>query len=63
MTRRYLTVDDLAELLQVSKATLYQWRHLGKGPRAVRMGKHLRWSEDEVTRWCEENTDAQRVVG
>ena len=32
-------------------ATLYQWRHLGTGPRAYRLGKHLRYRQADVEAW------------
>ena len=37
--------------LGVPIATLHQWRYLGRGPAAFRVGKHLRYDPDAVRRW------------
>ncbi|MCA9118409.1 MAG: helix-turn-helix domain-containing protein [Planctomycetaceae bacterium] len=46
-----LTVDQAAELLQVPKATIYDWRSRGllKGC-CRRVGKHLRFFRDHLVR-------------
>jgi excisionase family DNA binding protein len=38
-----MTPDEVAELLRVSKSTLYSWRQHSIGPVGLRMGKHLRY--------------------
>ncbi len=48
---RLWTVDDLSAFLGVPVATLYQWRHKGEGPPAMRLGKHLRFDPDRVRTW------------
>ncbi|WP_354002510.1 helix-turn-helix domain-containing protein [Agromyces larvae] len=40
----YLSVDELAQYLQLSKETIYHWRLEGSGPKATKLGKHLRYS-------------------
>ena len=35
------TIDELAEKLRVSKATIHAWRKRGTAPRAYRIGRHL----------------------
>lgn len=54
----YLTTEELAKYLTVPVATIYQWRHRGTGPRAARLGRHLRWKQTDVDRWIEQRTDA-----
>ncbi len=45
----YLTVKQLAEVLQVPAGTIYRWRHQGTGPRAVRLsGRHVRFRRADV---------------
>jgi len=45
----YLTVKQLAEVLQVPAGTIYRWRHEGDGPRAVRLsGRHVRFRRADV---------------
>lgn len=44
-----LTIDQAAELLDVPKATLYQWRSEGRLTGTVqRVGKHLRFFRDRL---------------
>jgi hypothetical protein len=45
------TVEETARFLRVPKATLYQWRYLGIGPKAGRVGRHLRYDPAEVIAW------------
>lgn len=53
----YMTTEQLAEYLTVPVNTIYQWRHRGTGPRAARVGRHLRWKRTDVDRWVEQQTD------
>ena len=41
-TARALTEREVAELLGLSVATLRAWRHRGKGPRFLRLGRSVR---------------------
>ena len=56
----YLTLDDLAEITAIPKPTLYTWRttHPEKLPRAIKIGRSLRFHPDEVHRWLDELTAA-----
>jgi len=56
--RPLLGVDEVARLLGVPKATLYRWHSLStadapQGPRAFRVGKHLRYTLDDVRSYIE----------
>ncbi len=42
-TTRALTEREVAELLGLSVATLRAWRHRGKGPRFLRLGRSVRY--------------------
>lgn len=57
---KMLTVSDLADRLQVPVQTLYAWRHRGEGPRAVRVGRHLRYRIEDVDAWLAALAEAQR---
>lgn len=48
MTDRLLTPDEVSQYLGVPVATLYRWRYRGEGPRAVRIGRHLRYQPESV---------------
>ena len=41
----------VSRFLGVPVSTLHQWRYLGRGPAAFRVGKHLRYDPDAVRRW------------
>ncbi len=51
---RLLTVEDLAEYLDVPVATVYAWRYRRQGPPGFRVGKHLRFRWSDVERWIED---------
>ncbi len=51
-----LTVEDLAEYLDVPVATVYAWRHRRQGPPGFRVGRHLRFRWSDVERWIDERT-------
>lgn len=55
----YWTCEQLAAHLQVPLATVYRWRHLGTGPRGIRVGKHVRFSPQAVERWIEAQADPE----
>jgi excisionase family DNA binding protein len=47
------TVDELAEFAGVSVTTLYHWRWEGKGPKAIKVGRFLRYPEANIQKWLE----------
>ena len=46
------TIHDVSAYLAVPVRTLYQWRHRGEGPPAIRLGRHLRYDPDSVHNWA-----------
>ena len=50
---RLWTAQDVAAYLSVPLTTLYQWRYLGTGPAAYRVGRHLRYEPAAVQAWLE----------
>ncbi len=44
----WLTPEQLAARWSIPKATLYQWRYKGTGPRSCRLGKHLRYRLSDI---------------
>ncbi|WP_405728859.1 helix-turn-helix domain-containing protein [Streptomyces sp. NBC_01537] len=55
---RYLTPDDIAELFDVPKETVYQWRRKRTGPPGFRIGKHIRYDPAAVQRYTAERMAA-----
>jgi excisionase family DNA binding protein len=51
LPERYLTPDDVAEIFDVPKETVYQWRRKRTGPRGFRVGRHLRYDPDDIRAW------------
>jgi excisionase family DNA binding protein len=47
------TIEDAARYLRVPPGTLYQWRHRRTGPRAFKVGRHLRYDPADVRAWLE----------
>ncbi len=53
-TERRWSIEDVAIYLDVPIETLYAWRKKGYGPRAARIGKHLRYDPNIVRAWFAE---------
>ena len=48
----FLTADETAELLRVSKPTIYRWVHLGYIPHH-KLGGSVRFSRKSIQKWLE----------
>lgn len=54
MMEKLLTPQETAKVLQVSVATLRDWRRKGKGPAASKIsGRTIRYSETVIKDWLE----------
>jgi predicted DNA-binding transcriptional regulator AlpA len=53
ISSRLLSTADVARILVVPVTTLYCWRYKGTGPKAYRIGKHLRYRLADVLAWLE----------
>ena len=47
-TARALTEREVADMLGLSVATLRAWRHRGKGPRFLRLGRSVRYLPSDM---------------
>lgn len=56
---RLLSAREVADWLGIPVATLYGWRHQGKGPRGARVGKYLRYRSTDVVAWFEAQADPE----
>ncbi len=52
-----LSPEDLAEFLHLPVSTIYRWRSTRSGPPGFRIGKHVRFSPEDVARWLESQMD------
>ena len=50
---RLLTVEELSEYLHIPVTTLYDWRVDRIGPKAVKLGRALRYPESCVRAWID----------
>lgn len=57
MGTKLLTPEELAEMLGVSPSTIRWWRSEGRGPRATKVGRLLRYDEADVRAWIEERKE------
>jgi predicted DNA-binding transcriptional regulator AlpA len=53
---RYLTPEDIAEMFDVPKQTVYQWRKKRTGPPGFRVGKYIRYDPAAVHAWALKRT-------
>lgn len=53
----WVSVDDLADELQIPKSTIYGWKSRGLGPTWARVGKHLRARRVDVDAWLDSLTE------
>ena len=52
-----MTVKTLAAWLDIPTSTIYQWRYLGKGPRAYKIEGRVRYRRSDVEAWLESCAD------
>ena len=53
MTRKLITTPEAADRVRRPVGTLRYWRHIGFGPRSVRIGRAVLYDEAEVDAWVE----------
>jgi excisionase family DNA binding protein len=49
-----LTPDDVANMLKIPKSTLYSWRYHRTGPKAVLVGRHLRYRRQDLAEYLDD---------
>lgn len=60
MESEFLSVEQLAALLDVTPATVYGLRYRKDAPPAARIGRELRFRRLDVDRWLERRTEPSR---
>ncbi|MFJ2968528.1 helix-turn-helix transcriptional regulator [Streptomyces collinus] len=55
---RYLNPDDIAEIFDVPKETVYQWRKKRIGPPGFRIGRYVRYDPADVRAYVRSRKDA-----
>jgi excisionase family DNA binding protein len=59
MIERLLTIDQVSEILQVKKATIYSWTFSRKIP-FVKVNGALRFREREISQWVDSQVEEVR---
>lgn len=59
---RLWNISDVSDFLGVPVTTLHQWRYLGTGPEAFKVGRHLRYDPEAVRRWLVESCREERTA-
>ncbi|OJY51411.1 MAG: hypothetical protein BGP03_16035 [Pseudonocardia sp. 73-21] len=54
---RLLSIDDVAQMLQIPVQSIYKQRSVGTFCPAYRIGRHLRWRRGELLSWLESRKD------
>jgi len=53
---------QVADMLQVPIATLYQWRSRGDGPAGIKVGRWVRFQRADVDRWLESKRETRGMA-
>lgn len=53
---KFLTIEDVADMLQVTRTTVYNLKK--KGLPYIKIGKNIRFCQDEVVNWVMNNARA-----
>lgn len=55
---KFLTVEDVAEMLQVTRTTIYNLKK--QGLPFIKLGKNIRFDEDDVVAWVRSNRQVEK---
>ena len=58
---RLLTIDQVSDLLQVKKNTIYSWTHTGKIP-FVKINGALRFKEKAISNWIDNQVEEPKEL-
>lgn len=56
--KRLLSIEEVAEILQIPIPTLRAWRHKGTGIPSFRVGRHVRYDADDLEAWLVQQKEA-----
>jgi excisionase family DNA binding protein len=56
--QRYLTTQEVAEILRTSAETVRYWRHIGTGPKSFKAGRRVLYAGEDVDAWIGEQRAA-----
>jgi excisionase family DNA binding protein len=53
-----MSIEDLAEYLGIPVTTIYDWRVAGRGPCAIRVGRHVKFAVSDVRDWLTQQRES-----
>ncbi len=56
-TKRWLSLQDLADELDISYQTIRRWHSQGRLPRSHRFGAVIRFKREDVDAWIEQHAE------
>jgi excisionase family DNA binding protein len=63
MDKEILTVEDLAQYLQITSLTVYRWVRVGKIPHIKLGGKAIRFRKVDIDEWLKSKTQPAKENG
>jgi helix-turn-helix protein len=54
MTLDVITTEELAVLAHTTRNTVRYWKHIGKGPKAFKLGKRIVYRREDGETWVNE---------
>ncbi|UGQ14331.1 helix-turn-helix domain-containing protein [Yinghuangia sp. ASG 101] len=60
---RYYTTAEVAERYRTAPSTVRYWRHIGYGPKGVKVGRRVLYAEAELDRFDAEMARQQAEQG
>jgi excisionase family DNA binding protein len=54
-----MSVQELADFLDVPVKTVYAWRYHREGPRGFKVGRHVRFRWHDVEAWLADRIEAE----
>lgn len=58
LQQRLLTYEDVADLTGLSPGTIRYLRHKGTGPRGFKLGRRVRFTQEDVQAWIRDRRRA-----
>ena len=54
--KRFISTEELSELLDIPAPSIATWRFRGEGPKYLKLGRHVRYDVSDVEQWLRERT-------
>lgn len=55
----YMTTGEVAELLRTPEQSVRFWRHAGRGPASIKVGRRVLYDRADVLAWIEKQRREQ----